>query len=222
MPLAQDGSSLRYTDLRAGDVLLYCPKEPGLHQQIISQVSDSPYTHAAIYLGEGIVAEALTRGGAQKNPLSSALKGASHVGVLRSQAGFGSERAAQLNEFIDQVIENGRLYDFQGALAWQRANRNFLASQMEYIARHYGEFKTNEEMAKSEFFCSALIVACFTAVGIIGETAQVAYPPDVTAPGGLYADPTFGWFLGFLVPEGNSVPDSDPLLSITSWSDITK
>jgi len=136
--------------------------------------------------------------------------------------GFGSAREAQLNDFVDLVIENGRQYDFVGALAWPHTNRNFLNSQMSNIARRYGEFNTNEEIAKSAFFCSALVVACFTAVNIIGATAQVAYPPSAVSPGGLYTDPTFGWLLGFLVPEGNQVPGDDPILTVTQWSDIDR
>jgi hypothetical protein len=218
--LAQDGSSLRFDDLRPGDVLLYRPKAPAVHQRMISKQSASPYTHAAIYLGDGFVAEALVSGGVQKNPLGSVLKGAAYVGVLRSQAGFGADRASQLTEFIDQIIAHGRGYDRKGALAWKYTNRDFLASQMEIIARHYGEFQPADEIAKSAFFCSALVVACFAAVGIIDNSAQVAYPPAAFAPGGLCTDPTFGWALGYLVPEGNSVPEDDPLRFVTQWADV--
>lgn len=218
--LAEGAMNLALADLQPGDVLLYCPKAPNVVQRGISARTTSPYTHALIYLGNEIIAEALTRGGVQKRPLNSALAGAAHVGVLRTQMGFSAQRTTLLNEFINLVIDHGRWYDFNGALTWPHTNRDSLVSQMDNIVRHYGEFKTNEEIAKSAFFCSSLVVACFTAVGIIDASAQVAYPPAAVAPGGLYVDPTFGWLLGFLVPKGSSVPTTDPLLSITRWSDI--
>jgi hypothetical protein len=217
--LAHGDKHLTIESLQAGDILLCCPKVRWPHQKAISKVTDSPYTHAAIYLGGNEIAEALVQGGVQKNNLSSVFSGASHIGVLRSQAGFGPERAKLLHEFIDQVIAQGRPYALKGALAWKQTNRDFLSSQMEHIAKHYGEFKSNEEMAKSAYFCSALIVACFAAVGIIDRSAQVAYPPRAFAPGSLYADPTFGWHLGYLVPEGSGVPDDDPLYALMQWSD---
>jgi hypothetical protein len=47
----------------------------------------------------------------------------------------------------------------------------------------------------------------------MGETAQVAYQPDFFAPGHLLDDPSFGWLLGCLIPEGGSLPSDDPLLA---------
>jgi hypothetical protein len=54
-------------------------------------------------------------------------------------------------------------------------------------------------------------VACFCAVGIIDTSAQVAYPAQVISPAALYGDPTFGWFIGYLVSDASIIPDGDPL-----------
>ena len=45
------------SELLAGDVLLYRSGNGKIHQQKISEATGSPYTHAAIYLGSGLVAE---------------------------------------------------------------------------------------------------------------------------------------------------------------------
>jgi cell wall-associated NlpC family hydrolase len=49
-------------DLLPGDVLLYRPRTPNLVQKAISLATDSPYTHAAIFLGDGLMAESMFPG----------------------------------------------------------------------------------------------------------------------------------------------------------------
>ena len=54
---------LSIADLVPGDLLLYRSLGQKLHQRLISRFSESPYTHAAIYLGDGKVAHSVTHGG---------------------------------------------------------------------------------------------------------------------------------------------------------------
>ncbi|AMN54589.1 hypothetical protein ACP90_21780 [Labrenzia sp. CP4] len=42
---------ITFGELLPGDVLLYRPLMPNEHEKQILQVTDSPYTHAAMYLG---------------------------------------------------------------------------------------------------------------------------------------------------------------------------
>ncbi|MCI4680593.1 hypothetical protein K9U39_18025 [Rhodoblastus acidophilus] len=46
-------------DLLPGDVLLYRPAGPNAVQRRISATTSSPYTHAAIHLGGGEIAESV-------------------------------------------------------------------------------------------------------------------------------------------------------------------
>ncbi|MET4448505.1 hypothetical protein ABIB75_006815 [Bradyrhizobium sp. GM2.2] len=57
-------------------------------------------------------------------------------------------------------------------------------------------------------------------VGIIGDTAQIAYKADAYSPVDLYEDPTFGWFLGYITANPNDIPEDDPLLVTTLWHDL--
>jgi uncharacterized protein YycO len=217
--LAQGEHCLTFADLQAGDILLCCPQTPDRLQQSIADATASPYTHAAIVLGNGEIGEAVFPDGVVRSPVESALDGAAHVGVLRSQMIFTPKRVKKLNEFIDAVVESGERYNLRDARNWENNKNEFLAGQMEHIARHYGEFKLSDEMAKAAYMCSSLIVACFAAVGIIDEKAQCAFPPPTFAPANLHDGTTFGWTLGYLVPEGSSVPATDPLRMIMQWKD---
>jgi len=208
-------------DLLPGDVLLYRAGLQKPHQRKISAVTGSPYTHAAIFLGDGLVAESNFPLGVAKRPVEESIKGSGCVAVLRSQLGFGGDRPRRLNAFVDSVLAQGRFYDLIGAANFGKASQQHADDQLDFIRRNYGKVTSNEEFAKQSFFCSAFVVACYSVAGVIGPSAQAAYVPHMFSPGSLHQDPTFGWFLGYLVPEGGSVPDGDPVQTQgTLWRDL--
>ncbi|MBY5767029.1 hypothetical protein HFO06_28690 [Rhizobium leguminosarum] len=211
---------ITFGDLLPGDVLLYRPLRPNENEKRISQVTDSPYTHAAIYLGASKIAEATTPDGVMINPLDTSLEGSMYAAVMRSQCGWGRERIAKLNEFAQNVAGAGVPFHRRGLVRFSEASQEFFDNQMAIIGANYGELKTVEQLAAGSYFCSGFVTACYEAVGIIDETAQVAYPSEVYSPKHLYEDPTFGWLLGYLVPSGASVPSDDPTLAVTRWVDI--
>ena len=216
------GGELNLSDLRPGDVLLYRPRKTTAVQRKISDTTNSPYTHAAIYIGNGTIAESVAWPcfiGVRKRNLKESLEGTLCVGVLRSQIGFGHDRPNKLVSFVDDVQKNKTLYNLVAVLDFKKRSENYFENQLSFIRDNYGKVTPYKKFAKMSFFCSAFVVACYCVVGIIGNTAQVAYEPEFFSPAGLYRDPTFGWLLGYLVPEGGSIPDKDPLLiEPTQWS----
>jgi hypothetical protein len=40
------------------------------------------------------------------------------------------------------------------------------------------------------------------------------------SPGDIPGDVNFGWFLGYLIPPGTTVLDSDPMQQGTIWKDV--
>lgn len=210
---------LQPADLLPGDVLIYRSSKPNWVQKKISDSTDSPYTHAGIYLGEGLVAEANFPNGVERKELLNSIYGSRCVAVLRTQLGFQAERSAKLLEFVDSVVGHRRFYDLS-VVKFQRVENDHLDGLLKHVEENYGNVTSSEEFAKQSFFCSAFVVACFIVVEIIGDTAQILYKPRAFSPGDLYLEPTFGWLLGYLVPEGGSVPVDDPvLIHGTRWSD---
>ena len=206
--------------LLPGDVLLHRPITPDFIQKKIQNSTASPYTHASIYLGDHKVAEASIPL-VQKTDIVSAVEGWGCVGVLRSQCGFGGERPNRLNDFINELVNDKTPYDFSGVRKFSQRNKQFFENQLEEIKRNYGTVKQKEDFLSKPYFCSALIVACFSVVGIIGDSAQVAYPPEVFSPADIHRDVTFGWFLGHIIPDGGAVQKNDPLLKLMSWHNVT-
>jgi hypothetical protein len=208
-------------DLLPGDVLLYRAGRPKAHQRKIAEATGSPYTHAAIFLGDGMVAESNIPRGVGRRSVEESIKGSCCVAVLRSQFGFGCDRPRRLNEFVDAVLEQNRFYDLIAVANYNKESKEYFDNHLDIVRRNYGKVNSTEEFARQSFFCSAFVVACYSVVGVIDPTAQVAYLPSAFSPGGLYQDPTFGWLLGYLVPEGGSVPNDDPVLTqATLWNNI--
>ncbi|TAW73044.1 hypothetical protein ELI16_14405 [Rhizobium ruizarguesonis] len=208
-------------DLLPGDILLYRPSKPKWHQRKISQATDSPYTHAAIYVGNGRIAESNVVGGVKRKPINSILKGSAYVAVLRSQMGFSHDRPKRLSDFVDAVVKKRRFYDFRGAYNFAESSRGYLEVQLEFINENFGKYLAADDLAKKRFICSAFVVACYTAVGLVGDTAQVAYRDEHFSPGHLSTEPTFGWLIGYLVPLRQPLPPAeDPCHGKGVWNDI--
>lgn len=211
---------LKPLDLLPGDVLLYRSGNEKFHQRKISEVTGSPYTHAAIYLGDGLVAESNFPRGVTKHALGDSIKGSRCVAVLRSQLGFGNDRPLKLNKFVEAVIGQGKFYNLIAVANFRQASKDYFDNQLEIVQKNYGKVTSTEEFAQQSFFCSAFVVACYSVVGVIGPTAQIAYLPGAFSPASLYQDVAFGWLLGFLIPDGGSVSDDDPVLLATHWRDF--
>jgi uncharacterized protein YycO len=206
------------SDLLPGDILLFRSLSQKAPAKQISAATGSPYTHAAIYLGDGEIAES-NPPRVRTRKLSDADFKDAQIGVLRSQLGFSDRRAAAIREFVGQLVAQNASYDFKGVLMFRGNSKEFHERLLEQIAANYGKTRTTEEFLKQSYFCSALVVACYIIAGVIGNSAQVAYPPNVISPGDLHRDPTFGWVLGYILPKGATVPANDPLMFSTLWKD---
>jgi hypothetical protein len=205
-------------DLLPGDILLFSSLSQKPHAKQISKVTGSPYTHAAIYIGDGEIAES-TPPFVKIRKLSAADTKGTRIGVLRSQMGFSEKRAAAVREFVQQLVAKHATYDFAGVLKFNGRHKEFHERLMDEIAANYGKITTTDEFLKQAYFCSALVATCYVVAGVIGDTAQVAYPPNVISPGDIHRDPTFGWVLGYIVPDGEKIPTDDPLMAGTLWKD---
>lgn len=217
-PMRLSSDSLAAQELLPGDILLVRPAKPNCVHRRITEETGSHYTHACIYVGKGVVAEA-NFPKVRRLSLWREMKGCLYVGVLRTQMVFTPGRAELLDSFVKRAIRRISLYDLLGAKKWQKTRKHFDDNALELVRANYGKFKDPRMLANQSFFCSAFVVACYMAVDIIGPSAQSAYPQKAFSPSDLYSDPTFGYTLGFLVPEGHSVPPNDPLKQITQWDD---
>jgi hypothetical protein len=104
------GRLITHEDLRPGDILLSA--DPGLASAGIRLLTTSPVSHAAIYVGNGEVAEAL-RGGVRLRSMDRVLEEETVVAAFRHPA-LDDERAWALSRFAREQV--GKPYDFVGVV----------------------------------------------------------------------------------------------------------
>ncbi|HET9024336.1 MAG TPA: YiiX/YebB-like N1pC/P60 family cysteine hydrolase, partial [Burkholderiaceae bacterium] len=104
------GRLVRPEDLQAGDILLSA--DPGIASAGIRLFTISPVSHAAIYVGDGEVAEAL-RGGVRLRGIDRVLEEESVVAAFRHPA-LDEDRARQMSRFAREQV--GKPYDFVGVM----------------------------------------------------------------------------------------------------------
>ncbi len=202
------------SQLQAGDILLYRTKKTSVMSAMVRWRTSSPYSHAAIYLGDGKILEAVVPR-VRIAPLKVPTRG--YIGVIRSQCGFGPERQEILRDFAAQLVTNKTRYDLRGVLEFVGIRRDEYWKNVQAIIDGASSVKGDE---RTKYFCSALVARIWCIVGIADESAWYVFLQDLVSPGGIVGDVNFGWFLGYLVPPGVTVPDSDPLQQTTAWKDV--
>lgn len=102
--------SLRTENLQAGDILLY--NSDNLIARLIRKFDDAEVSHAGLYLGEGLVGEALIVGnpGLNRNPIAESVKGSNWVEVSRLEDGV--EFSPVLAK-ADWYLSQGNRYAFE-------------------------------------------------------------------------------------------------------------
>ncbi|MDE4063249.1 YiiX/YebB-like N1pC/P60 family cysteine hydrolase [Phaeobacter gallaeciensis] len=219
LPSGNEGLLVQQSELLPGDILLYVSKRSKPHHWTISSVTDSPYTHASIYIGDGLVAESNPLNGVSKCDVQSSIRKSKCVAVLRTQMGFGLDRQTLLKNFVDEVVDKGNLYDFS-VVAFALTKAEHTKNLMSQIKENYGRVTSADDFAQQQYFCSSFVVACYTITNVIDGTAQILYQPNAYSPGDLYRDATFGWLLGYLLPEGGAILEDDPIKNHTAlWKD---
>lgn len=104
------GRLVRPEELLAGDILLSA--DPGIASAGIRLLTTSPVSHAAIYVGNGEVAEAL-RGGVRLRGIDRVLKEETVVAAFRHPV-LDEERAQRMSQFAREQV--GKPYDFVGVV----------------------------------------------------------------------------------------------------------
>ena len=221
MPCLAPHSDLTFQDLLPGDVLLHKSRSPTNYHKFISNYKSSPYTHAAIYLGNGMIAEVASQ--IRESKLSHAVSTSCYIGVVRSPLGFNGRRPIVLRHFIKYLL-GGRtgFYFLLFSNNFMRNNALFTSKEIARICNKYKYSLIQEGYIRNCHSRAQLIAACFSAVGIISSgTMTKLYELKVYTPELLYSDPTFSWYLGHLIPKGGCiVSNKDPLKygAVPQWA----
>jgi cell wall-associated NlpC family hydrolase len=169
-------------ELQAGDILLSADK--GVASAGIRLFTVSPVSHAAIYVGDGEIAEALG-GGVRLRTMARVLEEESVVAVFRHPA-LDDERALTLRRFAREQI--GKPYDFVGVMmhapfALQRRVCELPGVPTVLREACLSTLATFQLIQGSDdrFFCSQFVLESYRAVGLPLTRAR----PHWVSPGDI-------------------------------------
>lgn len=211
------------SELRAGDVLL-CYKDAKIDPigKGITRVTNSEYTHAAICISSSTAAEATVLGGASKVEIENLIKRYDHVAVFRQpDAWRPPERVQAMNAFIDSIVASGAKYNLRDVVTFKKRSEVHQLSLTDQLHAYFNGTYAPAPVEKGSYFCSELVASCFVVTGFIDPSAAVVYKSDVTSPGALGRDPTFGTFCGYVSTVPNySVPATDEFINHSTFNEI--
>lgn len=210
-------------ELRAGDVLL-CYKDSKLDPigKGITHVTNSEYTHAAICIDSCTVAESVVKGGVTKVKIQDFAKRYDHIAVFRQPDAWQSpERVKALNKFIDSIIASKAKYNLRDVVTFKKRSEVHQLAQTEQLQAFFQGTFAPPPVEKGRYFCSELVADCFVVTGFIEPSAAIVYKSDVTSPGALGRDATFGTLYGYIsVMPNYSVPVNDEFFKTSTFDEI--
>jgi uncharacterized protein YycO len=152
------GMSIGEDALMMGDIILSTTNS--LTSRAIRAITDGPVSHAMVYIGDGMVVEAIPEGVVNR-PLSDALSDAI-VAVAFRHPYLDDDRAWQLRDWLGQQL--GRSYPRLGMFRQAQFHINrrvcdlFSGSAREHC-RHWRGFVDLGLSGDGTFFCSELVLA---------------------------------------------------------------
>lgn len=210
-------------NLRAGDVLL-CYKAAKLDfvGKCITRVTNSEYTHAAICVDSYTAAESVVNSGVTKVKVQDLAKRYDHIAVFRQpDAWRAPERIEALNGFIDAIIRSNAKYNLRDVMTFKARKETHQLSLTEQLHAFFQGTFAPSPVEKGSYFCSELVADCFVITGFIEPSAAVVYKSNVTSPGALGRDATFGTFCGYISAKPNySVPATDEFFNASTFYEV--
>ncbi|MCY1230557.1 hypothetical protein D9M72_429710 [compost metagenome] len=126
-----------------------------------------------------------------------------------------------MNAFIDSIIASGAKYNLRDVVTFKRKSEVHQLSLTEQLHAFFEGTYVPAPIEKGNYFCSELVVNCFVITGFIDPSAAVVYKSNVTSPGALGRDATFGTFYGYVSVEPNySAPVTDEFFNASTYSEI--
>lgn len=185
---------LKEKELVPGDVILCCS---AMTSGKAEQATDSKYSHAAIHISDGEIAESSSKGVAITS-VSNLLDEYDHIAVLRNPYIWGGNRIDKLRSFIKKAIEDKASFNTIGMGKYESRKSQYSISELQRLEQYFQGKLPKIDAKRGAYFCSELVVASFLAIGVIDQSAAVVITPEVFSPGDIGKEATFGGFAGYI------------------------
>lgn len=181
-------------DLLPGDVLLHEPGRRRWYEKGIALATNSPFTHASIYLGDNRIAEArLPR--VRVCGIARPMRRERQLCILRQPMGLHADQVAALHAFVDAALQRNARFDYTFPLVYygSRLARHVMPTPRSPVA-HDPLPPAN----RARYFCTSFVVDAFRAMGLIDRTEARPYRLSSLSAADFLADEKFGGVVGYL------------------------
>lgn len=185
---------LKEKELVPGDVILCCS---AMTSDKAYQETDSNYSHAAIHISGGEIAESSCKGVAITS-VANLLDNYDHIAVLRNPYIWEGNRIDKLRNFVEKAVEDKASFNTIGIGKYQSRKSQHSISELQRLEQYFKGKLPEIEAERGTYFCSELVVASFLAIGVIDQSAAVVITPEVFSPGDIAKEATFGAFAGYI------------------------
>ncbi|CAA0098986.1 Uncharacterised protein [BD1-7 clade bacterium] len=181
-------------ELVPGDVILCCS---AMTSDKATQATHSKYSHAAIHLSSGDIAESSSKG-VTITSVSDLLEEYDHIAVLRNPYIWGGDRVEKLKSFIKKAIEDKASFNTVGMGKYESRKEKHSITELQRLEQYFDGELPETKSERGAYFCSELVVASFLSIGVIAQSTAVVITPEVFSPGDLGKEATFGGFVGYI------------------------
>jgi hypothetical protein len=167
-------------ELKPGDIILRCSS--ALSSQMTEVMIWSRYTHAALYIGNGMIVDSTWHNAVKIRSLADLLNESNRVSVLRLQ-GLTADQAnivslaAQSKESSAYNFEGVKLLGIQKLDALTNMSGQYLGTMTDILGR--AEYLPPNVTDSGKYGCSELIAFAFKAVNITLSHANGFTPGDI-------------------------------------------
>lgn len=181
-------------DLRPGDVLLHEPGRQRWYEKGIALATSSPFTHASIYLGDNVIAEArLPR--VRVCEITRPMRRERRLCILRQPMELRPDQVIALRTFVDAALQRNARFDYTFPFVFYGSR---LARRVMPIPRSTVARGPLPPANRAKYFCTSFVVDAFRAMGLIDHAEARSYRLGSLSAADLLADNKFGGVVGYL------------------------
>lgn len=188
-------------DLAPGDIILHCPGAQRWYERGIAFCTGSRFTHASIYLGDEMIAEARypkVRVCAVTRPMRRERE----LCILRQNRGLSARQVTLLHQFVEAALAREARFDFWFPFV-------FYSSR---FSRHlWPRLRSAEALGplppanRSKYFCTSFVIDAYRAMGLIDKSEGRIYQLSSLSAADLLQNDKFGAVVGHLRTEHASL-----------------
>lgn len=188
-------------DLEVGDIL-FCNSNT-LTGNIIRKITNSKYSHVAIYLGDGKITHS-TKKGVSTESLDSLINESNYIAITRQLDEWSLRRKKVLKIFTEEMQNTKYNYNFTSFFKAKYNEKNITKKLDTYFET---PFKTRE--IPESVFCSQYILECLYKVGLIDDSFVIAYAPRTISPKDMIDYIPIGFHVGYIKHENILIDEDD-------------